>query len=158
MRFLRLAVLALAVMGCSSDPEESSSEKLRGKWMVELDEFCYLGATFNDGVYEVDVICSLESGGWGIEAELGSYGASDNTIDFVPEHASCFLPDRNYDPYTFSYSVNDDVLRLTTSGGLIMFDKFAEDPESPGPSGGAVARYGCAEESAFIFGEIAPVN
>lgn len=158
MKISRLLFALIATAGCSSDPDESPASSLKGKWMLDAGGYCIGGLTFDGGTYEADLICSLESGSWGIEAEGGSYGASDTTIDFVPELASCFLPDRDYNPYSMKYSVSEDVLRLTTSTGLVTFDKISDDPNDLGPQGGAVAKYGCVEEDGFYAGEIMPVN
>jgi hypothetical protein len=155
---IAFVITCFALGGCSSDSKPSNQSNLRGKWIVELDNYCFLGLVFDGSSYEVDELCTLEDGSLGIEAEAGSYGASDDTIDFVPEVASCFLEDRDYDPYSLSYTVNSSVLRITAPGAVILLDKFSDDPNDVGVQGGAVARYGCSEADEFIFGELMPVN
>jgi hypothetical protein len=161
-----LLLACLFLLACSSsddgsEPSHKAQSLLIGKWFM-AGNVCNLGAVFNDeSGYEIDVVCLLSDGTYGIEAEVGSYGATDNILDLVPELASCFLGDRNYTPYSLSYTVGANALRLATPSGLTVMDRISSDPAGLGTGttgGGISARYGCAEDDGFVFGELEPVN
>ena len=168
MKKVCVIVACVALGACSAetgdDSASSSQSLLVGKWWVDGD-VCNLAAVFwKEGKYEVDIICDLDDGSAGIEGESGSYAASDNVLDFVPEFASCFLEDRNYDPYSMSYTVEQNLLSLVTPSGVVVMDRLTSDPDAltdgsgNGPSGGAIASFGCVEEDGFYAGEVMPVN
>src|SRR5690606_16618802 len=102
----------LLIGGCSSsggdeesDADSEAQSKLVGKWILRGD-VCDVGVVFwGEGKYEVDTVCPLTDGSYGIEAEGGSFGSGDGIVDFVPEFASCFSAGRDYSPYSMSFTV-----------------------------------------------------
>jgi len=134
---------AICALGCGVDaPPEPDIE---GFWVFEPTmKECGFVLLFDDGVYEADTICRLNSGEIAVEAEVGSYSKDGRSITFSPTHSSC----GDADGYAFSvdYDFVGDKLRLVTSGRVIVLESF--DPEATASGGSST--YGCFDEEGLF--------
>jgi hypothetical protein len=147
---------ALVLIGCGEEPTNNSTEEtvnpLVGQWYMDLSYTgydCAMGLTIDEGyTYEFDYVCLLESGSYGIEAEIGIYQAEEGRIQFKAKQTSCAT--ENYDRYsTFSYSVDDNFLRLVDEEGVIVFEKIEVETSSS-----ALGEFGCWDGLYFYNGPI----
>lgn len=111
-------VLSLA-SGCGSD-DNSAEERLKGSWSVMTsDGFdCSMAITFgDDGFIEVDRICSLEGGGYGLQATIGMYEMGDDGTSFrwFATDSTCAKGASFSERATFEFP-EDDRLRLVLAG------------------------------------------
>jgi hypothetical protein len=151
-----LLALGLIACACSSDDAgDEPKDALVGTWGVEIpgSPGCVLGSTFAaNGVYEGDTICPLDDGSYGVEAELGSYSANRNVIDFVPTQASCRQAGRDHGASSVHYSVTSKSLTLVLPSGALILEKLAD---GGAPSG--VIHYGCANADGFVRSDLTPL-
>lgn len=147
----------LTLVGCAAETGSESEETaqhspLVGTWAVELNDSCVSGWAFDGSRFEGMSMCALESGTYGIETERGTYSATNSQINLFPEEASC-VRNRTHAPFAFEYTVNDEVLQLSSNAGVAVFTRWSGQQGA-----GGVARYGCIEPGTFSDGEIVPVN
>jgi hypothetical protein len=158
-RAFRAAAMLACLLGsaCSggdgSDDPPEVTDPIVGKWGLELSNGCVVGFTAQaDDLYEADVICLLEGGDFGVEAEVGTYFTAGSQLAMTPTHATCATSDHSAD--TIFFNVDRDTLTLIFPDGALIMERI---PDSPG--GTAVLRYGCMDADAGLFtqGELRPL-
>jgi hypothetical protein len=155
-----LLVVGAASCGSGSGGGLNPDERaVQGTWAFELSAYEALGLTFNgleyesDHIgleYESDHIAVLTDGTTALEAELGTFSTSGNSITFVPEQWSCRGSDP---PLTLTFGVNATTFTLVDQTGALLFQKIT-------PSGGSGAvTFGCFDNASMTFtpSPIAPV-
>lgn len=138
------ALLLIFSSGCEGEPTDR--EKIEGTWVVATpDEYdCVLGFYFDGNLtYEQDIICSLEGGGYGIEARMGEWFVENGKLRLYPTASSCGEYDSRL-PVWLTYDMpSDDRLRFVDEAGVVMLERV---PDGDG-AGSAVAKFGCYDES-----------
>lgn len=133
-----LALLACLSAGCVQfgDPQgdaqdaPSTPAPFAGTWMrIELELDCtrtlILGKKVGGGgdAYEIDLLCALNSGGFGLQAEAGSYTVdSDGKTTFTPEQATCARVSAHQATLT---EVEGQVLQVATPTGIEVYERVA---------------------------------
>lgn len=142
----RLGVVAiLAVIGCGG----GDGDPLVGTWALQFASGCVVGRSFAaDHSYEVDLICPLTSGGFGLQVESGTYTKDSARLNFSAGRATCAV---NPSHYYVEYSLQEGPrLYLTFSDGVEVLTSFS-------PSGAAAATFGCFMTDGFHSGPLMPV-
>jgi hypothetical protein len=132
----------MVLASCGAEDEPTPEEEVQGVWFVETpDRFnCLVGLVLEaDGVYEQDLVCSLEGGGYGIQVEIGSWSLIGKRIRFLPERSSCANGGTVLSRYASYDKVSDDVLRLVWPDGVVVFDRAGDGDGMAG----LAAAFGC---------------
>lgn len=135
-----ILLLTYALAACGSD--DSDDNPLDGTWITRApgpDE-CFISYWFDNNQYENNFVCVLEDERFAIEAEVGSFDASNGAVTFVPESSTC--PDASADSSDYQYEfVNGrESLQLVADSWVLILDRVEDDGMA---SGGAVAVFGC---------------
>lgn len=142
----------MTASACSSAP--TPKEQLEGMWATAPDaQGCIDVATFKDSAIELDTSCLLSTGAVGLDAEVGSFAATDDTVSVAISQATC--PTAKADAsFTLSYSFLDGALRLIGANGGVSLTPF---PSTPVAAGVAI-KFGCwdGDEKNFTPGPLAP--
>jgi hypothetical protein len=153
MKKLSIILVSLFIFACGEDPVDQDVEKsLIGTWLIDLSStghLCSLGLVIvEDGQYESDYVCELESGNFGIEAEVGVWTLVDDRVIFDATHTSC--PSYDYIKQTnLGYEVNGNYLKLMDLTGVIIFERMNTIQYSS-----TLAQYGCWENYYFSPGNV----
>lgn len=140
MRFEPILLVALIACGVGEDT-------IVGTWFIE-DDVCTFAHVFkNNGIWEQDLICELESGRIGLDAIVGQYVVRENLVTTTPTHASC--ADIGTDPFTEAFQLLDEgqVLRLGNPGMLTTLERLHQSDVTPTAS---VAVFGCFDGDGFF--------
>ena len=132
-----LVVLLIALFGCGGDA--APGPELEGLWYFSSDtEECGYGLFFEGDKYETDIVCTLQNGATGIEAEAGTFTSTDSQIVVTPKASSC----ANTSPAstTISYDFVDDKLRLVLPRGVLIFERLER---TDGEASSGSSTYGC---------------
>lgn len=135
MKTLVLVGLGLLAIGCGSS-DSGSKPTLDGVWQVQLASGCTGTYEFKGSTYSDNVICTLTSGGYGVEIESGTFTNTGSELDFTPTESSC--PPHSA-AGTDPYSLQGNQLVLTLGAAQVILEKVTVMPVS----GGAVVQDGC---------------
>lgn len=146
------AACAVAVVACGGDDKPSPEEQLQGTWVTEIDG-CDYGVSFDDSdVYEIDFVCALQGGGYGVQAEVGKYSADDDTLRLTPTHSTCKAATGMGG--SGGYSIKGDTLTLVAKRGALQLLHIEESQKQATGQNG-VAKFGCwNEDDTFTAGEL----
>jgi hypothetical protein len=143
---MRIAMCFAAVFagGCG---EDDAGPDLAGTWVLEGSP-CVLGLVIDGrgpGTYETDFVCQLENGSFAVEADVGEYMATDDSITFRATRSSCAGSSKAGEVFTYEF-LDDNQLRLVSPEGLIVMNRVTGDDEGPS----AIGQFGCfAEDGTF---------
>lgn len=144
----KVNAVALAVLaGCGSD-DVSDVDRLMGAWIATGNSAsCAVAAVFGserDNQVELDIICELEDGTIGLDAELADFTAADGVLELQTTHTTC-PGDVLEGPWTMGYEFVGDGLRLSSPSGLIVLERL--DQSMPGTG---AAQFGCFTDDGFV--------
>lgn len=135
-----ICVIALCA-GCGDDADEP---RLEGLWYFSSNtKQCDYAVVFEGDQYETDIVCTLESGAIGVEAEAGSFTHTDRQIVITPKLSSCHDA-RDY-PSTLAYEFLGERLRITTPTGVVVLERIEPTEATPGQF-----TYGCYDETGIF--------
>src|SRR5688572_170896 len=138
MKTLRILAVTAAISACGAD-DEADAPDVVGRWYLEpsSDVDCGVALFFReDGLYEYDLICSLEGGGYGVEAYGGEYVVDGDEITLMTTHSSC--EDATAGNEVLGYAFVGDSLRLASADGVLIFERLED-----GGDGNGAAAFGC---------------
>jgi hypothetical protein len=130
-----LALIACLCSGCLQfgDPQDDAQDMppspapFAGTWMrVELEFDCTRVLIFGkdsagSDAYEIDLLCALNDGGLGLQAEAGSYTVdSEGKTTFTPRKATCARVAAHQATLT---EVEGQVLRVATPTGIEAYER-----------------------------------
>lgn len=136
-----------ALLACGAGEDDGSDDRLNGLWSAQVpDTFCIVGFSFEADRYEYDLVCELNDGTFGLEAEVGSYETAGSRISFFPMQATC--PDISPAQQDFTYDIinSGQTLRLIDPTGVAVFDRV----ERMASQGGGFARFGCFDNNLVL--------
>lgn len=138
---MRGFIVVFAVLAaCGSDSKKASvEEQLEGQWGVEYSNIGCVGSqVFSGDEYESDLICELDNGSIGVQADVGTFAVSGSTMTFMPMASSCH--EQSAEPYDVLFKLlDDDTLRITTPEAVIVLKRVKQS----GGGDSASAVYGC---------------
>jgi hypothetical protein len=149
-------ICALSCVACAAD-KESAAERLQGRWLLPSpsNDACGLFLSLGeDGVYELQQTCLLESGAIGIQAEVGTYSVSDgdSVLTFEPTHETCPSADTSVADIKYDF-ISGGRLRLIFPAGAAVFVPN-DDPGKGADQVGAVLKFGCWNGDTFTPHEL----
>lgn len=139
----RLCLVVLAIVGCGGDGGGSPFE---GGWALTEPNGCLVGLTFRGDQYENDVICTLSTGGFGLQVDTGAFSWTPDRITLTPGMTTC----PGHAAVTFGWTTGVDKLTIIATDGVLVFQR---QPDSPG---NAVAQFGCWMPDGFHLGPLLP--
>lgn len=148
------AIALVFAAGCGGD-DVSDMDRLMGAWIAPASSSsCAIAAVFGaqrDDQLELDIICELQGGGFGLEAQLADFTAADGVIRMTSTHSTC--PGDRSETETISYEFLGDSLRLSTADGLVVLERL--DQSMPGSGG---AQFGCfGQDGSFTPYPVTPL-
>jgi hypothetical protein len=118
----------------SSDSDDSSSPApfagtwVRGDVLFDCQHTLIFGKKDGNDMYEIDLACTLSTGGVGVQVEGGTYSVDEaGKATFVPAQATC--PSENLSSHTKVLELIDAMhLRVETAAGLELYERSNPTP------------------------------
>lgn len=151
---MKMLVVAFSLwaVGCGSG-SATPSDFLQGAWIADPDSAtgCSNGVNVSGTDMQLLTVCSLQSGGVGIDVAEGSFNVSGSSIELLLNRASCPASDFATKVVNLTFSATADMLVLSDSAGLVAMRRNA-------PTGSTVTvKFGCWHADGFTPMPISPL-